>query len=102
MNTSQDRTNRISSWATISSDFFWIMTTIIISHLVIIAIIGFELENDFTPASVYLVFMTIMGTTGRMGAMDDIAVRADNADDEEKQTKAWTFLRPNEVDLKVC
>ena len=32
------------------------------------------------------VFIGIMGS---LDAMDDIAVQADDADDEEKQTKAW-------------
>ena len=89
MNTSQDRANRISSWSTRGRDLLWIMTTIIISHLVIISIIGFELENAFIPASVYLVFMTLMGIMGSLDAMDDIAIQAHDADDEEKQTKAW-------------
>ncbi len=89
MNTAQDRANRISSWSARSRDLLWIMTTIIISHLVLIAIIGFELTNAYIPASVYLVFMTAMGIMGSLDAMDDIAVQADDADDEEKKTKAW-------------
>ena len=89
MNTSQDRANRISSWSARSRDLLWIMSTIIISHLVLITIIGFELTNAYIPASVYLVFMTVMGIMGSIDAMDDIAVQADDADDEEKQTKAW-------------
>ena len=52
-------------------------------------ILGFELKNASTPASAYLVFMSIMGIMGSLDAMDDIAVQADDADDEEKQTKAW-------------
>ncbi len=89
MNTAQDRANRISSWSARSRDLLWIMTTVILSHLVLITIIGFELTNAFIPASVYLVFMTIMGIMGSLDAMDDIAVQADDADEEEKQTKAW-------------
>ena len=89
MNTAQDRANRISSWSERSRDLLWIMTTIIISHLVLIAIIGFELSNAFIPASVYIVFMTIMGILGSLDAMDDIAVQVDDADEDEKQTKAW-------------
>ena len=89
MNTAQDRANRIRSWSARSRDLLWIMTTVILSHLVLITIIGFELTNAFIPASVYLVFMTIMGIMGSLDAMDDIAVQADDADDDEKQTKAW-------------
>ena len=89
MNTSQDRANRISSWSARGRDLLWIMTTIIISHLVLITIIGFELTNAFIPASVYLFFMTIMGILGSLDAMDDIAVQAEDADEEEKQTNAW-------------
>ena len=87
MNTAQDRANRISSWSARARDLLWIMTTVIISHLVLITIIGFELTNAFIPASVFLVFMTAMGILGSLDAMDDIAVQADDADDEEKQTK---------------
>ena len=95
MNTVQDRANRISSWSARSRDLLWIMTTIIISHLVLITIIGFELTNAYIPASVYLVFMTIMGIMGSLDAMDDIAVQADDADDEEKKTKAWKYCPPD-------
>ena len=62
MNTAQDRANRISSWSARSRDLLWIMTTIIISHLVLITIIGFELTNAYIPASVYHVFMTATKT----------------------------------------
>ena len=68
MNTSQDRANRIRSWSARSRDLLWIMTTVILSHLVLITIIGFELTNAFIPASVYLVFMTIMGIMGIFSA----------------------------------
>ena len=50
---------------------------------------GFELKNAFAPASVYLIFMSITGIMNSLDAMDDIAVQADDAGDEEKQTKAW-------------
>ncbi len=89
MNTAQDRANRISSWSTRGRDLPWIMTILIIAHLVMITLIGFELRDAFIPASVYLVFMTIMGILGSLDAMDDIAVQADDADEEEKQTNAW-------------
>ena len=88
LNTAHDRANRIGSWSARGRDLLWIMTTIIISHLVLIMIIGFELKNAFAPASVYLIFMSITGIMNSLDAMDDIAVQADDAGDEEKQTKA--------------
>ena len=74
MNTAYDRANRISSWSARGRDLLWIMTTIIISHLVLIMILGFELKNAFTPASAYLVFVSIMGIMGSLDAMDNVAV----------------------------
>ena len=103
MNTAQDRANRIRSWSARSRDLLWIMTTVILSHLVLITIIGFELTNAHIPASVYLVFRTIMGIMGSLDAMDDIAVQADDADDQENRQKHGNALmKLNGVDLRAC
>lgn len=89
MNTVQDRTNRIYTWSTRGRDLLWLFTLVIVSHLAILTIIGLQLTNAFIPLSIYIVFLTIMGIMGCIDAMDDAAAVADDADEEEKKTRAW-------------
>ena len=89
MNTAYDRANRIAGWSARGRDLLWIMSMIILSHLVIFAIIGAGWNDVFLPISVYIIFMTIMGIMGAIDGMNDIASIAKDADEEEKKTHAW-------------
>lgn len=88
MNTPQDRANRIAGWSTRGRDLFWIMSMLVVVNLVILLLIGAGYETTFIPATVLLVFLTIMGILGGIDAMDDIAAVAADADEEERKTKS--------------
>ena len=45
MNTPQDRANRIAGWTARGRDLLWIMSMVIVSHLVVLTLIGLN-----TPA----------------------------------------------------
>ena len=89
MKTSQDRANRIANVSFRGRDLLWIMSIIVVSHLVIFAIIGAGWTSVRIPVSIFIVFMTIMGIMGSLDAMDDIATVGKDADDEEKKTHVW-------------
>ncbi len=86
MNTSQDRTNRIMAWGTRGRDLLWIMSMVLVMHIVVFGLIGAGFTATFIPATVFLVFFSVLGIMGSIDAMDDIAAVADDADDEERKT----------------
>ncbi|MGB0785770.1 MAG: hypothetical protein ACPGRH_06390 [Alphaproteobacteria bacterium] len=88
MNTPQDRANRIMAWGTRGRDLLWIMTMILISHVLALSLIGAGYESTYLPLTVFLVFFTILGIMGSFDAMDDIKAVADDADNEERGTAA--------------
>ena len=83
MNTPQDRANRIMAWGTRGRDLLWIMTMVLISHVLTLSLIGAGFEASFIPLSIFLVFFSILGIMGSLDAMDDIAAVAEDADEEE-------------------
>ena len=89
MNTPQDRANRIAGWTARGRDLLWIMSMVVVSHLVVLSLIGAQYSSAYIPLSVFLVFMTIMGIMGSLDAMDDIAAASLDADEEEKKTESW-------------
>ena len=88
MNTPQDRANRIAGWSARGRDLFWIMSLVVVANLVVLGLVGAGYSAAFIPASVLLVFLTIMGILGGIDAMDDIAAVADDADEEEQKTQS--------------
>ena len=86
MNTPQDRANRIMAWGTRGRDLLWIMTMVLISHVLTLSLIGAGFEASFIPLSIFLVFFSILGIMGSLDAMDDIAAVAEDADEEERKT----------------
>ncbi len=89
MNTPQDRANRIAMWTARGRDLLWIMSMVVVSHLVVFALIGTGYSSIYIPLTIFVVFMSIMGIMGSLDAMDDIATAALDADEDEKKTKAW-------------
>ena len=86
MNTPQDRANRIMAWGTRGRDLLWIMTMVLISHVLALSLIGAGFEASFIPLSIFLVLFSILGIMGSLDAMDDIAAVAEDADEEERKT----------------
>ena len=86
MNTAQDRANRIMAWGTRGRDLLWIMSMVLIMHLVIFGLIGAGFSETYIPVTVFLVLFTILGILGSIDAMDDVAGVAEDADEEERKT----------------
>ena len=84
MNTPRDRANRIMAWGTRGRDLLWIMSMVLVSHVLALSLIGAGYESTFIPLSIFLVFFTVLGIVS-LDAMDDIAAVADDADEEERK-----------------
>mgnify|MGYP001159704853 FL=1 len=89
MNTVDDRGNRFFIAQARARDLFWMVSIVAASHLMIFVVIGLAWSAAYLPATIWIVFASILTVMGSFDAMDDLKAVFEDATGDERQTNLW-------------